>query len=88
MSGEEQKETEVWKGGKKWMGSTRKNRGEQPRGGQGGRERQREREREGGGGRLHVGACETGDSGAQSVRERERERILALVCVGMRRSAL
>lgn len=49
----------------------------------------RERAR-GGGGRVHVGACETGDSGAQSVREKERERdrSLALVCVGMRQSTL
>ena len=36
-----------------------------------GGERERARESEGGGGRVHVGACETGDSGAQSVRERE-----------------
>lgn len=33
-----------------------------------------------GGGRVHVGACETGDSGAQSVREKRRDRSLALVC--------
>lgn len=57
MSGEEQKETEVWKGGKKWMGSTRKNRGEQPRGGEGGRERGIERERERARGGRWAGAC-------------------------------
>lgn len=48
------------------MGSvrTRKIRGEQPREGEGAREGERAR---GGVGRVHVGACETGDSGAQSV---------------------
>lgn len=43
--------------GKKWMGSTRKNRGEQPRGGEGGRERGIERERERARGGRWAGAC-------------------------------
>lgn len=46
--------------------------GEQPRGLEG--------EREGGSGRVHVGACETGDSGAQSVREREKQKPNICVC--------
>lgn len=33
-----------------------------------------------GGGRVHVGACETGNSGAQSVRERGREKPSIGVC--------
>ncbi len=45
------------------------------------RERERGRARERGwGGRVHVGACETGDSGAQSVREKEREKPHIGVC--------
>lgn len=46
-----------------------------------GREGVSEGEREGGGGRVHVGACETGDSGAQSVREREGDTEALHWCV-------